>query len=79
MILSARKTILCIVVAFSVFGIKPNFTYAAISNAVPIEVNKTYNGTLHEGEDEGDFYKFSLTIDGNVTLSMKQKQVLRGI
>jgi len=74
MILSARKlTLLCIIVAFSLLGIKPIFTYAAISNAVPIEVNKTYNGTLHEGKNEQDFYKFSLTSDGNVTLSMKQK------
>ncbi|MBX9993165.1 MULTISPECIES: pre-peptidase C-terminal domain-containing protein [Priestia] len=74
MILSVRKMILfCVIVAFSLLGTKPISTYAAISNAVPIEVNKAYSGALHEGKNEEDFYKFSLPSDGNVTLSMKQK------
>ncbi|MBK0291313.1 hypothetical protein IAE22_03335 [Bacillus sp. S34] len=74
MILSVRKMILfCVIVAFSLLGTKPIPTYAAISNAVPIEVNKAYSGALHEGKNEEDFYKFSLPSDGNVTLSMKQK------
>lgn len=77
MILSARKlTLLCIIVAFSLLEIKLIFTYAATSNGVPIELNKTYNGTLYEGKKRTRFYKF-LTINGNVTLSMKKKTYVR--
>lgn len=51
MVLSARKLILlCIITAFSLLEIKLIFTYAATSNGVPIELNKTYNGTLYEGK-----------------------------
>lgn len=59
MVLSVRKLILlCIITAFSLLGIKPIFMYAATSNAVPIELNKIYNGTLYEGKNEQDFISF---------------------
>ncbi|MED3946250.1 hypothetical protein [Priestia aryabhattai] len=74
MILSIRKTILLLViVSFGFFGVKPIFTHAAISNAVQVELNKAYNGKLQQGKNEDDFYKFSLPSDGNVTLSVKQR------
>ncbi|PAE25777.1 pre-peptidase C-terminal domain-containing protein [Bacillus sp. 7894-2] len=45
---------------------------ASISDAKAINVNQTYKGVLKDYDQE-DFYKFTISAPGNITLAIKQK------
>ncbi|WNB92513.1 pre-peptidase C-terminal domain-containing protein [Bacillus sp. NEB1478] len=49
-----------------------HYVQAGVSEAVQIQLNKTYYGTVTDYYDE-DYYKFTLTSPGNVTLSLKNQ------
>ncbi len=49
---------------------------STFTTANPINVNKTYNGTIHEDYYDIDYYKFVLESDGVFSLNFKHKNLL---